>query len=70
MNKKNPTVKKQSDFLFFLKNKVKLPAAIKLGKKYNIDLPIINAVNNVVNGIVSPRVAVNSLFNREPKPEV
>ena len=47
-----------------------LPAAIKLGKKYNIDLPIINAVNNVVNGIVSPRVAVNSLLNREPKPEV
>lgn len=47
-----------------------LPAAIKLGKKYNVDLPIINAVNNVVNGIVSPRVAVNSLLNREPKPEV
>lgn len=40
------------------------------GKKYNVDLPIINAVNNVVNGIVSPRVAVNSLLNREPKPEV
>ena len=47
-----------------------LPAAIKLGKKYNVDLPIINAVNNVVNGTVSPRVAVNSLLNREPKPEV
>ena len=42
----------------------------KLIKKYNVDLPIINAVNNVVNGIVSPRVAVNSLLNREPKPEV
>lgn len=47
-----------------------LPAAIKLGKKYNVDLPIINAVNNVVNGTVLPRVAVNSLLNREPKPEV
>ena len=38
--------------------------------KYNVDLPIINAVNNVVNGTVLPRVAVNSLLNREPKPEV
>ena len=47
-----------------------LPAAIKLGKKYNIDLPIINAVNNVVNGIVSPRVAVNSLLNREKRTKI
>ena len=43
---------------------------LQLNSVKNVDLPIINAVNNVVKEVVSPRVAVNSLLNREPKPEV
>lgn len=47
-----------------------IPAALKLADKYNVDLPIIFAVNDIINGDVSPQYAVNSLFNRELKAEV
>ncbi len=47
-----------------------LPAAVKLAKKYGVDMPIIFAVNEVVNGNESPQNAVNSLLNRELKAEV
>lgn len=47
-----------------------LPAAVKLAKKYSVDMPIIFAVNEVVNGNESPQNAVNSLLNRELKAEV
>ena len=46
-----------------------LPAAVKLAKKYSVDMPIIFAVNEVVNGNESPQNAVNSLLNRELKAE-
>lgn len=47
-----------------------LPAAVKLAKKYGVDMPIIFAVNEVINGNESPQNAVNSLLNRELKAEV
>ncbi len=47
-----------------------LPAAVNLAKKYGVDMPIIFAVNEVVNGNESPQNAVNSLLNRELKTEV
>lgn len=47
-----------------------LPAAVKLAKKNGVDMPIIFAVNEVVNGNESPQNAVNSLLNRELKAEV
>ena len=47
-----------------------LPAAVNLAKKYGVDMPIIFAVNEVVNGNESPQNAVNSLLNRELKAEV
>ena len=47
-----------------------LPAAVKLAKNYGVDMPIIFAVNEVVNGNESPQNAVNSLLNRELKAEV
>ena len=42
----------------------------ELADKYNVDSPIIFAVNDIINGDVSPQYAVNSLFNRELKAEV
>ncbi len=47
-----------------------LPAAVKLAKKYGVDMPIVFAVNEVVSGNESPQNAVNALLNRELKPEV
>lgn len=47
-----------------------LPAAVSLAKKYNVDMPIVFAVNDVVNNGVNPVDSVNSLINRELKTEV
>lgn len=44
-------------------------AALKLGQKYNIDLPITREVVSVVFEGKSPRDAVNKLMLREPKQE-
>ena len=41
-----------------------LPAAMRLAKRYQVDLPIIFAVNDVVTGVESPRDAVRDLMAR------
>lgn len=46
-----------------------LPAALGLAKKYGVDLPIINAVDAVVNGNANPADVVGSLMTREMKIE-
>ncbi len=47
-----------------------LPAAIKLSEKYNIELPIISAVNDVVNGGMSASEMTAKLMNRDRKSEI
>ena len=47
-----------------------LPAALKLAEEYQADMPIVRAVDAVVNHGLSPKDAVNSLMNREWKSEV
>lgn len=46
-----------------------LPAAIALSKKYNIEMPITNMVNEVVNNNLDPLIAVKNLMNRDMKSE-
>lgn len=47
-----------------------LPSAISLAEKYNIEMPIIRAVNETVFNDVEPRTAVNSLMTRHKKNEI
>ena len=47
-----------------------LPAAVKMGEKYNVELPIIQTVNRVVKGELSPADVVNALLSREMKSEI
>jgi glycerol-3-phosphate cytidylyltransferase len=47
-----------------------LPAAMKLAERYNIELPIITAVNAVVNGHADPTEIVRSLMCRHKKMEL
>lgn len=44
-------------------------AAVKLGEKYDVSLPIINKVNEVLFGNKDPREAVNELMLRDSKAE-
>lgn len=44
-------------------------AALALGRKHGVDLPITEAVCNVLFGGLSPRQAVSGLLSREAKPE-
>ena len=44
-------------------------AAVKLGEKYNVSLPIINAVNEVLFSGKDPKEAVNELMLRDSKAE-
>ena len=46
-----------------------LPAALKLGKKYGVELPIIEGVHQIVDLGASPRAVVAQLMRRDPKPE-
>ena len=46
-----------------------LPAALALGEKYRVELPIIEGVNAIVHQNASPRAVVESLMRREKKPE-
>ncbi len=46
-----------------------IPAAMSLSEKYNVELPIISAVNDVVTNGAKPLNAVNSLFARQQKTE-
>ncbi|MGM9552058.1 MAG: NAD(P)H-dependent glycerol-3-phosphate dehydrogenase [Clostridia bacterium] len=46
-----------------------LPAAMKLVEKYNVEMPIVEAVNSVLNCGMNPREAVASLMGRDRKGE-
>lgn len=46
-----------------------IPAAMELAGKYNVDMPIIMAVNEIVNNGKSPKTAVMELMNRDKKNE-
>lgn len=46
-----------------------LPAAMELAVKYDIDMPITNMLNEVVNNRLEPHIAVKGLFERELKSE-
>ena len=46
-----------------------LPAAIKLIEKYNVEMPIISMVYEIVNNNVDPKQAVIALMNRDKKEE-
>lgn len=46
-----------------------LPAAKRLAEKNNVDIPIIDAVYNIVNNKVNPKDIVLSLLSREQKQE-
>ncbi len=47
-----------------------LPAAMRLQQQYGVEMPIVSAVNAVVNGSVSAAVAVDKLMARNAKSEV
>ena len=46
-----------------------LPAAMQLAEKYRVELPIVEAVNAVVNGGASAKEQVHALMHREQKAE-
>lgn len=46
-----------------------LNAAMRLMEKYNVDMPIVKAVNAVVNQGADPRIQVLKLMEREQRPE-
>ena len=46
-----------------------LPAALALGKKYAVELPIIESVEQIVHRGAPPREVVGNLMRRERKPE-
>lgn len=47
-----------------------LPAAMRMADIYGVELPIMSAVNAIVNQGISPSGAVATLMNREKKPEI
>lgn len=47
-----------------------LPAAMRLAEKYRVELPIMSAVNAIVNEGAPAKDAVAALMGREKKPEV
>ncbi len=47
-----------------------LPASLKLAKKYNVEMPIVEAVNAVTSGSVSVSQVVRSLMSRDLKSEL
>lgn len=46
-----------------------IPAALKLEKKYGVEMPLVDAVDAVVNHGADPRETVRNLMTRPPKPE-
>lgn len=41
----------------------------RLAKKFQVDMPIVEQVNNVLQGICTPDEALQALLSRQPKPE-
>ena len=46
-----------------------IEAAYKLAQKYNIEMPIVNAVYDILYNGLEPREAVTKLMTREKKAE-
>ena len=46
-----------------------IEVAYKLAQKYNVEMPIVNAVYNVLYNNLDPKEAVNMLMNRDLKSE-
>lgn len=46
-----------------------LPAALQLAEKYNVEMPVISAVNSIINEEIDPAEIVNSLMRRDKKTE-
>ena len=46
-----------------------LPSALGLAEKYGVELPIISAVNDIVNNNADPSEVVEKLMTREHKIE-
>ena len=47
-----------------------IPAAVRLKKEYNVDMPIIDAVDAVINKGELPKDVIKSLMIREKKNEI
>ena len=47
-----------------------LPAAMQLAQRHNVDMPIVAAVNAVVNGVISPAEMALALMTRDKTSEV
>lgn len=47
-----------------------IPAALELSKKYEVEMPIVFAVDSVVNGHAEPRQVIYQLMHREKKSEM
>ena len=47
-----------------------IPAAMELAERHHVELPIIFAVNDVINNDLNPRETVNSLMMRDKKTEL
>ena len=47
-----------------------MPAAMELKEKYNVELPIIETVNDIINNGADPKRSVYDLMNREKKDEI
>ncbi len=47
-----------------------LSAAVELSEKYSVEMPIVNAVNDVINEGVSPITAIRALMTRDIKNEL
>lgn len=46
-----------------------IPAALTLADKYHVDMPLLFAVNNVINNGADPRETVSALMHRDKKTE-
>ncbi len=47
-----------------------IPAALELEKKYGIEMPLVNAIDAVVNHDADPRETVHDLMTRAPRSEI
>lgn len=47
-----------------------LPAAMQLSQKYEVELPIIEAVNDIINNNVPAKEVITRLLNRDFKSEL
>ena len=47
-----------------------LPAALELERKYHVEMPIVNAVDQIINFGASPKDAVTTLMNRDKTSEI